>query len=283
MIKTSTQLKAKVRNLSGGDNDRARVLIRNFVMERFLERVALSEYRNNFILKGGMLVAAMVGLETRATMDIDTTVKALPLTMENARRIIEKIVQVEIDDGVSFEITKVIDIMEDFDYPGVRFMLEATLDKMKQAIKIDISTGDVITPHAVEYSYKLMFEDRSISIWTYNLETLLAEKLETIMARELTNTRMRDFYDIHVLTNQETVDYKVLRDAFMATSEKRETTAKIFRFDSILEDVRNDAVMEGLWIKYKGDNFFVGDLSWNEVNESVALLKRKTLDDAIEN
>ena len=115
MIKTSTQLKAKVRNLSGGDNDRARVLIRNFVMERFLERVALSEYRHNFILKGGMLVAAMVGLETRATMDIDTTVKALTLTMENARRIIEKIVQVEIDDGVSFEITKVIDSMEEFD------------------------------------------------------------------------------------------------------------------------------------------------------------------------
>ena len=216
MIRTSTQLKAKVRNLSAGDNDRAKLLIRNYVMERFLERIALSQYRNNFILKGGMLVAAVVGLEARATMDIDTTVKSLPLTMEDARKVVEDVIQVDVPDGVSFRITRVMDIMEGHDYPGIRFMLEATLDKLKQAIKIDISTGDVITPRAVEYSYKLMFEDRSISIWTYNLETLLAEKLETIMARETANTRMRDFYDIHVLMEQP-IDYQVLHNAFMAT------------------------------------------------------------------
>ena len=110
MIRTATQLKAKIRNLSGGDNDRARMLIRNFVMERFLERVALSTYRNNFILKGGMLVAAIVGLETRATMDIDTTVKSLPLTMENAQKVIEEIIGIDVMDGVSFTITKVSDM-----------------------------------------------------------------------------------------------------------------------------------------------------------------------------
>ena len=206
MIKTAMQLKAKIRNMSGGDNDRARLLIRTFVMERFLERVALSPYRNQFILKGGMLVSAIVGLEARATMDIDTTVKAMPLTIENARRVIEEICQVDVPDGMSFVITKVTDIMEDHDYPGIRFMLEATLDKLRQAIKIDISTGDVITPKAVEYSYKLMFDERSISIWTYNLETLLGEKLETIMARETANTRMRDFYDVYVLSEQP-IDY----------------------------------------------------------------------------
>ena len=157
MIRTATQLKAKIRNLSGGDNDRARVLIRNFVMERFLERVALSPYRNNFILKGGMLVAAVVGLETRATMDIDTTVKSLPLTMENARRIVGDVIRTDVPDAITFTITKVSDIMEGHDYPGIRFMLEASLDKMKQTIKIDISTGDIITPGAVEYSYKLEF------------------------------------------------------------------------------------------------------------------------------
>ena len=151
MITTSMQLKAKIRNLSGGDNDRARVLIRTFIMERFLERVALSPYRDKFILKGGMLVASMVGLEARATMDIDTTMQAMPLTMENARSVIEDILRVDVQDGVSFAITKVSDIMEEHDYPGIRFMLEATLDKMRQAIKIDISTGDVITPHDVPY------------------------------------------------------------------------------------------------------------------------------------
>ena len=276
MIRTSTQLKAKVRNLSAGDNDRAKLLIRNFIMERFLERVALSQYRNNFILKGGMLVAAVVGLEARATMDIDTTVKSLPLTMEDARRVVEDIIRVEIPDGVSFTITKVMDIMEGHDYPGIRFMLEATLDKLRQTIKIDISTGDVLTPGAVEYSYKLMFEDRSISIWTYNLETLLGEKLETIMARETANTRMRDFYDIHVLT-EEPINYKVLHDAFMATSSKRGTEEMQERFDFILDEVRTDETMKCMWGKYRDENFFVGDLSWEDVNKSVKKLKKAVL------
>lgn len=276
MIRTATQLKAKIRNLSGGDNDRARMLIRNFVMERFLERVALSPYRNNFILKGGMLVAAVVGLETRATMDIDTTVKSLPLTVNNARQAVEDIIQTEVPDGVSFMITKVSDIMEGHDYPGIRFMLEASLDQLKQAIKVDISTGDIITPGAVKYSYKLMFEDRSISIWTYNLETLLGEKLETIMARETANTRMRDFYDIHILMNQKEVNYQLLKSAFLATSEKRATTAFIPRFDTILDSVRSDRTMESMWEKYRKDNFFVGDLTWEDVNQSVRKLKEAT-------
>lgn len=149
-------------------------------MERFLERISLSQYRDNFILKGGMLVAAVGGLDTRATMDIDTTVKSLNLSKDNAIKIVKDIIAVDIPDGVQFKITKVTDIMEEHDYPGIRFMLEATLDKMRQAVKIDISTGDIITPGAVEYSYNLMFEDRSISLWTYNLETLLAEKLEPL-------------------------------------------------------------------------------------------------------
>ena len=278
MITTSMQLKAKIRNLSGGDNDRARVLIRTFIMERFLERVALSPYRDKFILKGGMLVASMVGLEARATMDIDTTMQAMPLTMENARSVIEDILRVDVQDGVSFTITKVSDIMEEHDYPGIRFMLEATLDKMRQAIKIDISTGDVITPHDVPYSYKLMFEDRTLSLRSYNLETLLGEKLETIMARETANTRMRDFYDIHVLMQQTPIDHKVLHDAFMATSMKRNTTDMLPRFDSILEEVKTDPAMQDMWNKYRRDNFFVGELTWDEVNESVRKLKTVALE-----
>ncbi len=273
MIQTATQLKAKIRNLSDGDNDRARVLIRNYIMECFLERVALSQYRNNFILKGGMLVAAVVGLETRATMDIDTTVKALPLTMENTRKVVEDIIQVEVPDETHFAITKVSDIMEDSDYPGIRFMLEATLDRMRQTIKVDISTGDVITPGAVEYAYKLMFEDRSISLWTYNVETLLAEKLETIMARQTANTRMRDFYDIYILTQQGSIDYETLKHAFLATTEKRETLALLPEFDAILESVRTDASMQEMWAKYRRDNFFVGELAWEDVIRSVKALK----------
>ncbi|MBR0391708.1 MAG: nucleotidyl transferase AbiEii/AbiGii toxin family protein [Oscillospiraceae bacterium] len=277
MISTATQLKAKVRNLSGGDSKKAQTLIRNFIMERFLERIALSQYRNNFILKGGMLVAAVVGLDTRATMDIDTTVKSLNLDKENATKIIEDIIAVEIPDGVQFRITKVTDIMEEHDYPGIRFMLEATLDKMRQAIKIDISTGDIITPRAVEYSYQLMFEDRAISLWTYNLETLLAEKLETIMARGTANTRMRDFYDIHVISQQEFFDKEVLKKAFLATSEKRDTTVQIPDFRNILSSVESDEVMKSQWESFKEDSFFVGELSWEEVMGSVKQIAESVL------
>ena len=279
MIRTATQLKAKVRNLSGGDSKKAQTLIRNFIMECFLERIALSQYRNNFILKGGMLVAAVVGLDTRATMDIDTTVKSLNLNKENATRIIEDIIAVEIPDGVQFQITRVTDIMEEHDYPGIRFMLEAKLDKMRQAIKIDISTGDIITPRAVEYSYRLMFEDRAISLWTYNLETLLAEKLETIMARGTANTRMRDFYDIHVISHQEPFDKEVLKKAFIATSEKRDTTVQIPDFREILSSVESDEVMKTQWESFKEDSFFVGELSWTEVMESVKELAEVVLSD----
>lgn len=168
--------------------------------------------------------------------------------------------------------------MEGHDYPGICFMLEAELDRMRQVIKIDISTGDVITPRAVEYSYKLMFEERTISIWTYNLETLLGEKLETIMARENANTRMRDFYDIHILMQQKSLDYKVLYDAFMATCRKRGTMNMIPRLDSILDAVRRDPVMHDMWDRYCKENFFVGTLSWEDVNQSVVELKRSILE-----
>lgn len=277
MIRTATQLKAKVRNLSGGDSKKAQTLIRNFIMERFLERIALSQYRNNFILKGGMLVAAVVGLDTRATMDIDTTVKSLNLMKDNAVKIVGEIIAIDLDDGIQFQITKVTDIMEEHDYPGIRFMLEATLDKMRQAIKIDISTGDIITPRAVEYSYHLMFEDRAISLWTYNLETLLAEKLETIMARGTANTRMRDFYDIHVISHQETFDRDILKKAFLATSAKRNTTDQITNFKTILATVEADDSMRKQWESFREDSFFVGELSWEDVMASVKVLAEEVL------
>ena len=275
MIKTATQLKAKVRNLSGGDSTKAQTLIRNFIMERFLERISLSQYRNNFILKGGMLVASVVGLDARATMDIDTTLKSLSLSKEHAQRIVEDIIAVEIPDGLRFRITKVTDIMEEHDYPGVRFFLEATLDQLRQTIKIDISTGDIITPCAIEYQYPLMFEDRSISLWTYNLETLLAEKLETIMARGIANTRLRDFYDIHILTKQKSFDENVLKRAFLATSEKRNTVDQIPDLFSILLTVEEDETMQQLWNNYREDSFFVGELPWREAMNSVKALAER--------
>lgn len=270
MIHTAKQLKDKVKNLSGGKSDVAQTLIRTYIMERFLERVSISDYRGNFILKGGMLVASIVGVDMRATMDIDTTVKSLPLNEEDARRIITEICEVEIEDGVSFKITSVKQIMEDFDYPGIRMMLEATLDRMKQTIKIDISTDDAITPGAVEYQYKLMFEDRTISLMSYNLETLLAEKMQTILDRGIANTRMRDFYDVYEIMKEksELVDLKTLQDAFIATCKKRETDFSKDDIAEVLEQVKTDSGLQELWERFRATYFFVGPMEWAEIIEA---------------
>lgn len=267
MIHTSKQLKDKVRNLSNGDNDVAKTLIRNFIMERFLERVSCSNYRDNFILKGGMLVASIVGANMRATMDIDTTMKALPLNERDARRIIKEICNIPIEDGVSFMITSTKEIMEDFDYPGIRMMIEAKLERMRQTIKIDISTDDAITPQAVEYEYRLMFEDRTISLLSYNLETLLAEKIQTILARGIANTRLRDFYDVYEImqVKGEQVDLIILKEAFMATCNKRNTFFSKVETASVLEKIANDQGLADMWECFKNTNYFVGDLDWNTV------------------
>ena len=198
MIHTSTQLKALVRNKSHGDNAKAMTLIRNFVMERFLERMSLSKYSSNLILKGGLLIASMVGLDNRSTMDIDTTIRNYNLSAEDAEKMIEDIIAVPLNDGTRFAVKSVESIMNEAEYPGIRFKLEAALDTMKTPLKIDISTDDVITPREVNYEYKLMFEERSIPLLAYNLETVLAEKMETIISRGTLNTRMRDYYDIMI-------------------------------------------------------------------------------------
>ena len=190
MIKTARQLKELIRNLSRKNSADAQILMRNYMMERFLERISLSEYRDKFILKGGMLVAAMVGLDARSTMDLDATVKGANVNVEDVENLISAIVTVPIDDGVKFQLKSISEIMDEAEYPGIRVSMTTTFDGVVTPLKIDISTGDAITPREVRYSFKLMLEDRSIDIWAYNLETVLAEKLETIITRDTTNTRM---------------------------------------------------------------------------------------------
>lgn len=199
MITTARQLKDLIRNLSKKKSADAQILMRNYMMERFLERISLSEYKNQFILKGGMLVAAMVGLDARATMDLDATIKGTNVSVEDVEMIISQIISIPLDDGVSFRVKRISEIMEEADYPGVRVSMETKFDGVITPLKIDISTGDVITPREIKYKFNLMLEDRTIEVWAYNLETVLAEKLETVVSRNVTNTRMRDFYDIYIL------------------------------------------------------------------------------------
>ena len=221
-------------------------------------------------------MSSLVGVDMRSTMDVDTTVNSLPLNKESAQRILEEIMAIDIEDGVAFRITKVQDIMEGHEYEGVRFMIECTMDKLKQTIKIDISTGDEITPRAIAYKLPLIIEDRSIDLWAYNLETLLAEKLETIMVRAEANTRMRDFYDIHVLLKQEvvTVDRAILKNAFYATYKRRESTEQIATIDDVINKIADDGVMRQQWNNYRKTNYYVGDLEWDDVIGSAKILRK---------
>ena len=275
MIKTTRQLKDKINNLASGNPEKAQTLYRNYMMERFLERVSLSDYRNKFILKGGMLVASLVGLDMRATMDIDTSITALDLSEDGITKIIRDTISVPVDDNVSFEIVETGTIMDDFDYPGIRIKMLALFGTSRQPIKIDISTGDIITPAAVRYEYPLMFENRTIPVMSYNLETLLAEKLQTIMVRAETNTRMRDFYDVYILAKTETIDYPALAAAFEATCKARNSQALIPNKNAVYSSVMDSAAMKKQWDRYRENSFYVGDLSWEEViAECIALIAK---------
>ena len=276
MIKTARQLKDLIRNLSREKSADAQLLMRNYMMERFLERISLSEYRDKFILKGGMLVAAMVGLDARSTMDLDATVKGANVNVEDIENLISAIVSVPIDDGVKFQLKSISEIMDEAEYPGIRVSMTTTFDGVVTPLKIDISTGDAITPREVRYSFKLMLEDRSIDIWAYNLETVLAEKLETIITRTTTNTRMRDFYDLHILSqlHEQSIIPADLRAALIATARKRGTEKYLADAPAAFDEVEADPNMEKLWRAYQKKFFYAADLSWHTVVESIRSLYR---------
>ena len=225
-MKSSTQLKALIRNLAKEKNINAQILMRNYMLERLLERISLSKYRFNFVLKGGMLVAAMVGLDARATIDMDATIKGYPLSEESVKGIFEEILAVPIDDGTQMRIKHIDAIRDEANYNGLRVSLEAIFDGIRTSLKIDITAGDKITPREISYRFNLMLEDRQIDIFAYNLETVLAEKLETVISRGITNTRMRDFYDIFILLkmHSDSLDKELLAKALASTAENRGTS-----------------------------------------------------------
>ena len=226
-----------------------------------------------------MLVTAMVGVALRSTMDIDTSIKNHNLSAEDARRIVEEIKDIDLGDGVIFEIKEVSNIMDEMEYPGIRFTMNAMMGKLVTPMKIDISTGDVITPRAVEYQYKLLLDDRTISLWSYNLETILAEKLQTVLSRGLLNTRMRDFYDIKILLTiyEKEIDADILKSAFNATCKKRSTENLKEEAPNIMSAVNKDVQLHKLWNSYQKKYPYAADISYEDIMDSIKLLWSKLL------
>lgn len=270
-MKNLRQLKDLIKNMAKENSINAQILLRNYMLERLLERISLTEFKDKFILKGGMLVAALVGVDMRSTIDMDATIKSYPVTKESIESAFESILSVEIDDGVKMQTKSIEEIRADDEYEGFRVSLDAIMENARISIKVDITTGDEITPKEVVYTFDLLLEDRSIDILAYNIETVIAEKLETIISRGTANTRMRDFYDIYILLKVQGhhIDTETLVGAVIATSKKRGSINLLFDGKLILEEVFSSDVLFNHWTRYQKKYTYADDISWNEIEEAV--------------
>lgn len=273
-MKNAMQLKAIIKNIAKNKNISAALVLQNYMLERFLERVSLSRYHDNYIIKGGFLIASMVGLDSRATMDMDATIKGYPVNEEAIRKMVEDIIAVPVEDAIHFCLKSVREIREGDEYTGYRVALTADYEKMAVPLKLDITTGDKITPREIEYSYKLMMEDRSIRVLAYNLSTILAEKLETVVSRGNQNTRPRDYYDIYILSKLQAknIDVDSLKAALSATTAKRGSSELMMQYAEIMRTVKSSDVMKRQWDNYRKNFDYAAGIEFEETCDAVVAM-----------
>ena len=276
---SAMQLKALIRNLAREKGIQPEIILRNYMLERFLERISLSEYRHQLILKGGLLIANMIGIESRSTMDLDATVKGIMLTEEELSTMLNNILAVPVDDGVQMILMGFENIRNEADYPGIRVSIESILEKTRQALKVDITTGDAITPKEIEYNYKLLVENRNIAVMAYNLETVLAEKLETILKLSIASTRMRDYYDVHAIMvlKKELLNKNVFASAFKQTAIKRGSyDLLIDKGPENLEAIKSSTELPTLWKRYQAKYDYASNTDWEDVLTNIEQLYQGT-------
>lgn len=266
-MNSSTQLKALIRNMSKDKKINAQILLRNYMLERLLERISVSKYRDEFILKGGMLVAAMVGIDTRSTMDMDATIKGQAVNKDNIENILNEIVALDIGDNVKMSLKAIEEIRDEAEYPGLRASIQTEFDGITNMLKLDMTTGDMIVPKEITYEFKLMFEDRILKVKAYNIETVLAEKIETIITRSTANTRMRDYYDVYIIMTmyKDLVNNDLLNDAIIKVSENRDTTYVLKDKTTILKEIANSVQMQHRWERYQIKYSYAKEIQWNDI------------------
>lgn len=271
MFKTSKQVKDKIKNLASKTKGNPQELLQIYMFERLLERISLSKYNENFIIKGGLLLSSILGVDLRTTRDIDTTIKGFPVTEETMLAAMEEILKVPVDDNVTFIIEKINQIREDSEYVDFRFSLLAIQDNMKIRFHIDITTGDIITPHEIEFQYPFMFSDQTIKILAYPLETVLAEKLETILRRGISNTRTRDFYDLYMLYDLkgEAIDWSNMIKAINNTSKARNSEVFIKDYKEILNVLSKDSSLKNAWEIYSRKHPYATKVSFSDTIEAI--------------
>jgi predicted nucleotidyltransferase component of viral defense system len=273
------QLKAKIKARAKASNVSPQLMMQDYLLERLLVRISTSEWSSCFILKGGMLIASLIGVDSRVTKDLDTTITGFALTHESLKAIFEEICEIEADDDLSFKFTRTEDIRETDDYPGIRVFLKALYNPMAVTLSVDVTTGDAITPRAIEYEYPLMFDKDSVKLMAYPVCTCLAEKLETVVTRGIANTRPRDYYDIVMLWNarKDTIDLETLREAITATCAKRSSDSQILQYRDVMKQVANDAGILARWKTYANNYGYVGSLTLCDACETVINILNEAL------
>ena len=273
-MKNAMQLKAAISKMAKEKHIPAQLVMQNYMLERLLKRIAHSRYQGNFILKGGLLIASMVGLHSRATMDMDATILNHPVNENSIKKMFEEIISIPIDDDITFSFQDVGEIRKNDAYGGYRVSLTANFLPMKVPLKLDITTGDKITPKAVEYKYPMMFNDGTLEIFAYNLETILAEKLETVISRGDQNTRPRDFYDIFILSKLkgDQINWTILRQAVSETAQKRNSGMLMPQYQSILEQIVSSPVMQNHWTIYQRDYEYAREVDFSATCETILQL-----------
>jgi len=274
ITKNPVQLKAFIKNKAKESGITPQLVMQSFMMERLLERISLSDYKQDFILKGGFLIAAIVGLNTRSTMDMDVTIRGFNLTHESLQKMFEEICGIAVADNITFSVRRITEIREGDIYPGLRVQLTANYPPLAVPLVVDITTGDKITPREIEYDYQMMFDERSISVMAYNLETILAEKLETVLSRSITTTRPRDFYDIYILSalRGSTCDLPTLRQALTETAKNRGSEYIMAQYHEIHATIQASSKLRGFWEKYRSDYNYAKDITFDETCDAILSL-----------
>ena len=276
IARNRTQLKAWIRNMSEKVNVNENIILQNYMLERLLERISVSEYKHKFILKGGMLITAIVGIDLRNTLDMDATIKGFDLERDNLENILNEIFNIDLDDGIIFEFSNIKEIRQEDEYGGYRVSLDAKFDKIVVPMKLDITTGDVITPKEIKYKFNLMFEERSIEIWAYNLETVIADKFETIISRNIDTTRARAFYDIYIIwtTQQQNFDKELLGQAIKNKFEYRESKENLDNIDEIMDVIKESDILHNHRKNYQSKFSYAEEISYEDTMKVLEEIRR---------
>lgn len=267
MIKNARSLMDKANNLAKQCDITTNEVLQNYMFERILERLSVSKYKKNFILKGGLLLSSIMGIDTRTTMDMDTCIKGINLTDEELYEVLNEILSIDVNDGVKFVIRHSEPIREEDDYGGLKYNLIAQFDNLRVNLSIDIATGDLITPREIEYDYKMMFEDRNLKIMTYNIETIIAEKFQTVISRGVLNSRMKDYYDLYYLITNKKYLKEYLKMAIEKTFNKRET--EIESIDKVISEIEKSDFTKDLWEAYRNKHKYAKEIEFTAIIEKI--------------